>query len=177
MYQRYHSTSSVGLVSYAPGVQEGLYESLLTEQLYRELVQRPDLHPEIDSVDDGEQPLTIARHLTPLIERSLRVAATPQDRADLVHRIIAALPDSAAMLEALHQREPGTIERLEEVMEVNRLGATRLPRPATPLSDTALMTNARNEPTLAAELRAELASARSRRSAVRVRKVAGLAPA
>ncbi|MFZ1178609.1 MAG: DEAD/DEAH box helicase family protein, partial [Mycobacterium sp.] len=35
----------------------------------------------------------------------------------------------------------------------------RWPRPATPLSDTALMTNARNEPTLAAELRAELASA------------------
>ncbi|GAS88702.1 DNA/RNA helicase [Mycolicibacterium brisbanense] len=39
------------------------------------------------------------------------------------------------------------------------LGAAVLPRPATPLSDTALMTNARNEPTLAAELRAELASA------------------
>jgi HKD family nuclease len=40
----------------------------------------------------------------------------------------------------------------------NRLTALP-PRPATPLSDAALMTNARHEPTLAAELRAELASA------------------
>ena len=142
-----------------PGVQEGLYESLLTEQLHRELAERPDLHPVIDSVDDGEQPLTIARHLTPLIERSLRAASTPQDRADLVHQILAALSDPDAIGQALHQREPARIERLDEVREANRLGVTRLPRPATPLSDTALMTNAHNEPTLAAELRAELASA------------------
>lgn len=139
-------------------MQEGLYESLLTEQLYRELSARPDLDPKYDSIDDGEQPLTIARHLTPLIERSLSVAATPQDRVDLVRRILAALPDSAAMMEAVHQREPGKIERLDEVMKVSRFGATRLPRPATPLSDTALMTNAHHEPTLAAELRAELSS-------------------
>ena len=120
-----------------PGVHEGLYESLLTEQLHRELAERPDLHSEINSVDDGEQPLTIARHLTPLIERSLRTASTPQDRADLVHRILAALRDPDAIGQALYQREPGRIERLDEVMEANRLGVTRLPRPATPLSDTA----------------------------------------
>jgi superfamily II DNA or RNA helicase/HKD family nuclease len=142
-----------------PGVKEGLYESLLTDQLHRELAERPDLHPEIDSVDDAEQPLTIARHLTPLIERTLRAAATPQERVDLVHRILAVLPDPDAIGQVLHQREPGKIERLDEVMEANRPGVTRLPRPATPLSDTALMTNAHNEPTLAAELRAELASA------------------
>ncbi len=152
-------TSTVGPVRYAPGVQEGLYESLLTERLHQELAGRPDLRPEIDSVDDGEQPLAIARHLTPLIERSLRAASTPQDRVAIVHRILAALPDPEAMVEALHQREPGKIERLDEVLEVNRLGVAHLTRPATPLSDTALMTNARNEPTLAAELRAELASA------------------
>ena len=131
----------------------------MTERLHRALAARPDLRPEIDSVDDGEQPLTIARHLAPVIERSLRAAATPQDRADLVHRILAALPDPDAMVDALHQDEPGKIERLDEVRAANRLGVARLPRPATPLSDTALMTNAHNEPTLAAELRAELASA------------------
>lgn len=120
---------------------------------------RPDLHPEIDPVDDGEQPLTIARHFTPLIERALRAAPTAQDRAHLVQRILAALADPDAMGEALHQREPGKIERLDEVRAQDQLGITRLPRPATPLSETALMTNARNEPTLAAELRAELASA------------------
>ena len=100
-------------------MQEGLYESLLTEQLHRELAERPDLHPVIDSVDDGEQPLTIARHLTPLIERSLRAASTPQDRADLVHQILAALSDPDAIGQALHQREPARIERLDEVSEAN----------------------------------------------------------
>ena len=111
------------------GVHEGLDQSLLTERLYRALAARPDLHPEIDSVDDGEQPLTIARHLTPVIERSLRAAPTPQDRAQLVHRILAALPDPDAMVEALHQRESRKIERLDEVLEANRLGVTRLPGP------------------------------------------------
>jgi hypothetical protein len=128
-------------------VQGGLYESLLTERLHRELSERPDLHPDIKPVDDGEQPLTIARHLTPLIERSLRAAATAADRAELVHRILAVLPDPALVSEELYQREPGKIERLDEVLAAGRLGATRLPRPATPLSDTALMTNAHNEPT------------------------------
>ena len=142
-----------------PGVDEGLYESLLTERLHRALAGRSDLRPEIDTVDDAEQPLAIARHLAPLIERAVRSAATPQERADLVHRILAALSDPDAMAEALHQREPPTIERLEEIVAANRLDVARLPRPATPLSDTALMTNARDEPSLAAELRAELASA------------------
>jgi superfamily II DNA or RNA helicase/HKD family nuclease len=140
-------------------MQEGLYESLLTEQLHQTLAGRADLHPEIDSVDEAEQPLTIARHLTPVIERSLRAAATSQDRAALVRRILAALSDTDAIVEALHQDDPGKIQRLDEVRAANRLGVARLPRPATPLSDTALMTNAQNEPTLAAELRAELVSA------------------
>jgi superfamily II DNA or RNA helicase/HKD family nuclease len=142
-----------------PGVYEGLYESLLTEQLHRALAARPDLHPEVNPVDEGEQPLTIVRHLMPVIERSLRAAVTRQERADLVQRILGALSGPDAMVERLHHREPGKIERLDEVRAANRLGAARLPRPATPLSDMALMTNAHNEPTLAAELRAELASA------------------
>ncbi|MCV7257018.1 DUF3427 domain-containing protein [Mycobacterium shimoidei] len=138
---------------------KGLYESLLTERLQQALAARPDLHPMFDSIDDAEQPLAIARHLSAVIERSLRAAATPQDRAELVQRILVALPDPEAMVEALHQRSPDKIERLDEVRATNQLGVARLPRPATPLSDTALMTNAHNEPTLAAELRAELASA------------------
>ncbi|BCQ10589.1 UvrABC system protein B [Mycobacterium heckeshornense] len=142
-----------------PAVREGIYESLLTERLHQALAARPDLHSEIGPVDEGEQPLTMARHLMPVIVRALRVAATPQERASLMGRILAALPDPDALAEGLYQREPGTIERLEQIQAAHRLGAARLPRPATPLSDAALLTAAHNEPTLAAELRAELASA------------------
>jgi hypothetical protein len=140
-------------------MHEGLYESLLTERLSQMLASHTDLRADIDPVDEAEQPLTIARHLTPLVEQSLRAAKTPEARAGLVDRILSALSDPDVMVEALHQREPGRIERLDAVAAANSLSVVRLPRPATPLADTALMTNAHNEPTLAAELRAELASA------------------
>ncbi|MGH3560919.1 MAG: hypothetical protein ACRDTN_03735 [Mycobacterium sp.] len=41
--------------------------------------------PEINAVDDAEQPLTITRHLAPIIERSLRLpggSEAPRCRAD-----------------------------------------------------------------------------------------------
>lgn len=136
----------------------GIYESLLTEKLNQQLAQRGDLHADYGSVDDAEQSLVIARHLAPIIERSLRAARTSDERAELLRRILAVLPDTFAEGESLHQLEPGRISQLDEIGNANVLGAARLPRPATPFSDAALMTNTRNEPTLAAELRAELGS-------------------
>ena len=96
-------------------MHKGIYESLLTEKFTQQLARQADLHPEIDSVDEGEQPLTIARHLTRVIERSLRAARHRQDRADMARRILAALPDFRCAGEALHQDEPGKIKRLDEV--------------------------------------------------------------
>ena len=89
----------------------------------------------------------------------MRGARTAEDRIELVQRILEVLPDAHAVGEALYQVEPGKITRLDQVVSATQLGDARLPRPATPFSDAALMTNARNEPTLAAELRAELVSA------------------
>ena len=137
----------------------GVYESLLTERLNLELNQRGELRPEYGTVDDAEQPLAITRHLAPIIEQSLRTVSTADDRAELVRRILEVLSDAYADGELLHQLEPGKISRLDEVMSATALGSVRLPRPATPFADAALMTNARTEPTLAAELRAEFASA------------------
>ncbi|WP_304106602.1 DUF3427 domain-containing protein [Mycolicibacterium bacteremicum] len=136
----------------------GLYETLLTERLNSALVQNSGLHSELSAVDDAEQALVLARHLSPLIERQLRAARSAQERAQLTGRILAALDDTDVLAENVYQDDPTKIQRLDAVT-ADELGAVRPPRPATPLSDAALMTNARNEPTLAAELRAELASA------------------
>ncbi|ORV49018.1 helicase [Mycolicibacter engbaekii] len=135
-------------------MDEGLYESLLTGRLERDLAARPDLCPQIVTVDDAEQPLALARHLTPLIERALRSAKTAEERAQLTRAILALLAEPD---ETPNVRE-ARIERLDAVTVANRLTPPPA-RPATPLSDAALMTNGRGEPTLAAELRAELASA------------------
>ncbi len=140
-------------------MHRGIYESLLTDQLNQQLEQRDDLQAEYGTVEEAEQALTIARHLAPIIERAMHGAGTAENRVELVRRILEVLPDVHAAGEALHRVEPGKITRLDEVASSSALGSARLPRPATPFSDAALMTNARNEPTLAAELRAELASA------------------
>lgn len=137
----------------------GVYESLLTEKLNLALGQCADLRSEYTNVDDAEQALTIARHLSPIIERSLRAAGTADDRAELARRILGVLPHAFADGETLRLLEAGKIARLDEIARATALGASRLPRPATPFSDAALMTNSHNEPTLAAELRAEMASA------------------
>ena len=136
----------------------GLYESLLTERLNSTLAQNSALHRELSVVDDAEQALALARHLSPLIERQLRSARGAEERALLTGRILAALGDTDALAESIYQDDPTKIQRLDAVT-ADVLGSVRPPRPATPLSDAALMTNARNEPTLAAELRAELSSA------------------
>ena len=136
----------------------GLYESLLTERLNSALAQSSELHAELSTVDDAEQALVLARHLSPLIERRLRAARNAEERAQLTRSILAALGDTDVLIENIYQDDPTKIRRLDAVT-ADVLGSVRPPRPATPLSDAALMTNARNEPTLAAELRAELASA------------------
>lgn len=137
----------------------GVYETLLTEQLAVQLAHHTDLHPDYGTVDDAEHASAIAHYLAPIIERSLQAARTVEDRVALTHRILDALPDTYAEGAALHTDDPGKITRLDEVRRAQALADNRLPRPATPFSDAALMTNGRGEPTLAAELRAELASA------------------
>ncbi|WP_120314220.1 DUF3427 domain-containing protein [Mycolicibacterium monacense] len=135
----------------------GMYESLLTNNLREQLALAPELRPSYGAVDSAEQALAIARHLAPIIERALRAAGTTEERITLARRILGLLPDTDG--EAPHPLEPGKLTRLEEVASAAALDHTPVLRPATPFSDAALMTNARNEPTLAAELRAELASA------------------
>lgn len=136
----------------------GLYESLVTERLNSALARSSELHGELSTVDEAEQALVLARHLSPLIERQLRAARGADERAQLTRKILAALGDPDMLSESIYQDDPTKIRRLDAVT-ADVLGSVRPPRPATPLSDAALMTNARNEPTLAAELRAELASA------------------
>ena len=140
-------------------VEPGVYESLLTARLHQALTASPGIVPDLKDVDEAEQPLVIARHLAGLIEQSLRLARTPESRIAIVRDVLSALPDPDALQEAIYEDAPDRIKRLDAVMPAGVVDSTRYLRPATPFSDTALMTNARDEPTLAAELRAELASA------------------
>lgn len=141
-------------------MEPGVYESLLTARLRQQLDANVHvITADIKDVDDAEQPLAIARHLSCLIEDALKTARTADARIAIVRDILSALPDPDMLREALYEAQPNRIKRLEAVMPAGITDHSRYIRPATPLSDAALMTNARDEPTLAAELRAELASA------------------
>ena len=149
------SDAPVNLAAMDPGV----YESLLTARLHQALNANTGQVPDLQDIDEAEQPLVIARHLAGLIERALGAARTAEARIAMVQNILSVLPDAAVLEEALYADEPGRIKRLDAVMPAGVTDSSRYIRPATPFSDSALMTNARDEPTLAAELRAELASA------------------
>ena len=142
-------------------MKPGLYESLLTGRLYQELEQAKELvEPRYGAIDEAEQALALTRHLAPIIEQTLLAARSTEERVEITRRILGALATEGSLeQESPHLREPGKLTRVEELVSADALNRTPLTRPATPLSDAALMTNARHEPTLAAELRAELASA------------------
>lgn len=140
-------------------MEPGVYESLLTARLQQALNASTDQVSDLKDIDEAEQPQAIARHLTRLIEQALKAARTPQTRISMVRDILSALPDPAVLEEALYAEGSDRIKRLNAVMPAGITDSSRYVRPVTPLSDAALMTNSRDEPTLAAELRAELASA------------------
>ena len=137
-------------------IVEGLYESLITRELLARLTGRDDLTLAEAVIDDADQPEVLSRHVRDAVRRALAARRTPEDRLALVNRVVQALADPDAevvgarqLLSAVRPAVPG----------ISATYDTR--RPATPLSDTSLLTNAVGEPAIGAELRAELPSADS----------------
>lgn len=142
-------------------MQEGLYESLLTEQLQRQVDAGQDWVSEIALVDDAELPLVLSRHLTPIIEKTLSRVRDTADRLDIVRRLLAVLVERDLAPDNPIVSPGGEMQQLLSISRsaiAGQIVPAALRRPVTPLSEAALLTNARGEPTLAAELRAELDS-------------------
>lgn len=135
---------------------EGLYESLLTTRLQALLDRQSGKARILQDVDEGDQPHVLARHVSTAVHRALTAEKDSARRLALVNRLLAevgnsedALPDHSRQLFFLHRPAgPGVEYELPQ-------------RPATPLSDAALLTNAAGEPSLGAEIRAELETADS----------------
>ncbi|MGN6330723.1 MAG: DUF3427 domain-containing protein [Motilibacteraceae bacterium] len=131
---------------------EGVYESLRTAGLAKQLAEIDGLIPKFESVDAEDVPEVLARHVAQAVRRVLASERDQDRRAVIVNDLLVALGNADERL----------IEGIEQLITLGRPsgpGARQLLRPVTPLSDAALLTNTRGEPTLAAELRAELSSA------------------
>jgi len=144
----------------------GIYERLVTRSLAAELRDLPTDLVEFREIDGSDSHDILARHLAPLIARVLR--AVPGKESD---RLDSQLSQANAILAELQRLSPdafdGDGELIDEARELIAILAMPqppakpqpLPRPDVPLSTSALLVNARNQPRIGAEIQREVASA------------------
>jgi superfamily II DNA or RNA helicase/HKD family nuclease len=134
----------------AAQLPEGLYELLNTDVLGNLLNNAPDLQPVFANIDDEDTPGILSRHVADAVRQALE-AAKPTERVALANKLLKELntgdriAPGPTQLQSLHR--PDTLKR------------PSLRRPTTRLSDSALLTNSKDDPNLAAELRTEIESA------------------
>ncbi len=122
---------------------EGLYESVVTAGL-RDRLSKCQLEAITDGVAEVEVPAVLANHVAGVVAAALATLA-PTEQVEVVNRILDLLP-------AGDRVEPGP-EQLLAVRRPVAPGVWRIDgRPSIPLGQPALLTNARGEPSLAAEL-------------------------
>ncbi|UVJ41528.1 DUF3427 domain-containing protein [Arthrobacter sp. CJ23] len=129
---------------------EGLYELLHTEELASRLTLVPELQPSVADVDSEDTPDILSRHVADAVRQALTMAK-PEDRVALANRLLNEIQHADRITEGP--------TRLLSLHRPDALKRRQLRRPATPLSDSALLTNSKDEPNLAAELRTEIESA------------------
>ena len=135
-------------------VERGLYEALMTSGLQARLASYDDLKAVIETVDEADQPHVLSRHLQTVIESKLSAIKDPATRVQLVNGLIDHLTETADLV----SEPPRQLLRLADATTFPQEPTKAAVRPRTPLSDAALLTNAHGEPSLGAELRAELDS-------------------
>ncbi|WP_286187050.1 DUF3427 domain-containing protein [Arthrobacter sp. AK04] len=129
---------------------EGLYELLNTDALSMRLSDDAELQPVFAAIDDQDSPDVLAHHVASVVRQALE-AARPADRVDLANRLLLEV-DTADRI------APGPTQ-LQSLHSPDVLKRRQVRRPFTRLSDSALLTNSKADPNLAAELRAEIESA------------------
>src|SRR5690606_32553953 len=130
----------------------GVDESVITQSVAHRLAADPELIGSTARVPDGEQVTVLARHVSAVLAQALAATKDPKRRLELVNRVVEEFATDQDVLEPV-----------EQLLSVHRSGLLHpqdlTVRPATPLNDAALLTNAHGEPNLGSELRAEIASA------------------
>ena len=134
----------------------GLYESVITGELEQRLAALVGREADVSPVDPADQTHVLARHLGTVLLRRLAAERDPAKRVVLANQLLglidgseSAVGDPLKHLQGVHEAPaPGIVARYTQ-------------RPKTPLNDAALLTNAPYEPSLAAELKAEIESADS----------------
>jgi superfamily II DNA or RNA helicase/HKD family nuclease len=140
------------------GTPVGLYETLITRR-FEERIKELDatsLRTIRGIVPSGSAPQVLSRHIADTVRRVLH-------GLDAAEQVIAAnhILDSLSTIEGAAQWVDLVADGPHQLLAVAEQEAPGVfaVRPATPLSETALLTNSPDDPSLGFELRAELATA------------------
>ncbi|MEU0103714.1 DUF3427 domain-containing protein [Streptomyces sp. NPDC006267] len=136
----------------------GLYESLITHRLAERLRQLDSTgwHSIDASVGAESAPYVLSRHIGTTVRRVFQ-GLSPAEQVIAANHILESLKTIEGAREWVDLITDGP-RQLLSIAEQEAPGVYSI-RPATPLSETALMTNAPEDPSLGFELRAELATA------------------
>ncbi|MEU3220438.1 DUF3427 domain-containing protein [Streptomyces sp. NPDC006971] len=138
----------------------GLYETLITHRLEERMKQLDStIWHSIDEVVGAESvPYVLSRHIGNVVRRALQ-GLSPAEQVAATNHILDSLNTIEGATEWADLVAEGP-RQLLAVAEREAPGVYAI-RPATPLSETALITNSPDDPSLGFELRAELATADS----------------
>ncbi|WP_143965342.1 DUF3427 domain-containing protein [Gordonia zhaorongruii] len=135
-------------------MDRGIYEHLVTTALQSELDRSSLLH-DVAEVEKADRPHVLARHVSELVRRSLASITNPEDQVAAANLILTSVNETAGLV----LTPPQQLTRVFGDPVPGVRDRTKL-RPATPLSEVALLTNSGNgEPSIGHELPAEIASA------------------
>ncbi|MFF7155321.1 DUF3427 domain-containing protein [Streptomyces sp. NPDC008139] len=136
----------------------GLYEQLITARLAEQIkgLDAVGLHAIDEIVGDESVPHVLARHVSATVHRVLQ-HLTPAERVLAANQILDSVSTIDGAKEWIDLVSDGP-RQLMAIAEQEAPGVYAI-RPATPLSETALITNSPEDPSLGFELRAELATA------------------
>ncbi len=149
----------------ADDLQAGLYDTLLSEALVERVgdLGARRLRARLDDVDPAELPDRIAEVVGEWAREAVAAAPTA-DRIEaavaVASAVLETLTASQHLGDAVDRRLTSSLQRLIAVESLAPSGdAIRIARPLTPLRDTTLMTNGRDQPTVGREIGAEIESA------------------
>lgn len=135
----------------------GLYEFIKTRKTASLTIPTDaEWQENLLQVDDSQHISSLTRYIASQVSQKLE-QTEPQHRVKLVNSLLTGLENELGN-DLLYEEEEGK-GALTQLTALTPVGVSASPRPHTPLSDVALMTNNPKEPNLAEELQRELESA------------------
>jgi superfamily II DNA or RNA helicase/HKD family nuclease len=143
---------------------DGLYETLISQALESEIARASELgaHVERATLSKAQSPEVLSEYLAKLIE--IRIESTNEDdRITLTNQIISQLGLDSILPDGYKKDQitPAESPVLFSVSGVNERGVVNrlVERPVVPLSQSDLLVNGRNEPSLVGSIISEMRSA------------------